>query len=524
MTVEEIQKAEIAIDDVVEAIWKGLHDDFGGAAAEAQDTWAGLTASLISYWDEFERRVMSYGAFDSIKDKLRSLLEIIDRLEKEGTLDKWAQAISNSFVDLIEHAESFGAWVAAHDEEILNFFRFLKAELDVIAKLTGVITDGMPKALAKATTSTTGLETSSMNQAFENEIRKLEVLKKGNILSGIGIGKTDKEIDKEIAKIREAQKKWQSMQIETIKKIEKEHEESEKKKTLATIKSIEKRIVAEKKGLLKKEKDLSAFENAYMESQLNKYDYQLWLLAEEYDKYAEMGANKIKLDKWYKEESTKIFNEMTDQKIEEYDRMVEAINEKIPEIPKLSAVGIDDALNDFFDPIDQAEQEIRDLESQIDATSKQIKQSFSTGAVDALYDFIDGTKTAEQAFGDFAQSFLTQIAKMILQQTIFNAISSIGGAGGGMFFAAGGLITEPVVGRGQKTGQPYVFGERGTERVTPGGGAGTGGGAQPMVMNVIVKNEEEAARQIAEGQSRGAVVNVIWQELPEIMRNMNRMQ
>lgn len=89
--------------------------------------------------------------------------------------------------------------------------------------------------------------------------------------------------------------------------------------------------------------------------------------------------------------------------------------------------------------------------------------------------------------------------------------------------AMGGWINEPVVGIGQKTGQTHVFGESGPEKIVP---AGTQNSPreEATVLNVIVKNEEEAARQIAEGQSRGAVVNVIWQELPEIMRNMNRMQ
>jgi lambda family phage tail tape measure protein len=49
-------------------------------------------------------------------------------------------------------------------------------------------------------------------------------------------------------------------------------------------------------------------------------------------------------------------------------------------------------------------------------------ESFASGLTNALFDFIDGTKTAKEAFYDFARSFLSEIAKMIVQQTILNAL------------------------------------------------------------------------------------------------------
>lgn len=49
----------------------------------------------------------------------------------------------------------------------------------------------------------------------------------------------------------------------------------------------------------------------------------------------------------------------------------------------------------------------------------------------------------------------------------------VGGSlvGSGLSYAAGGMITEPVIGYGTQTGQRYSIGERGPELVTPGGGA-----------------------------------------------------
>jgi hypothetical protein len=76
------------------------------------------------------------------------------------------------------------------------------------------------------------------------------------------------------------------------------------------------------------------------------------------------------------------------------------------------------------------------------------------------------------------------------------------------WYADGGLITEPVLGVGQRSGDPYVFGEAGVETVTPGRGGGT-----TIVVNVTagaVGNEEYLARTVTNAirtaRSRGILV------------------
>jgi hypothetical protein len=115
------------------------------------------------------------------------------------------------------------------------------------------------------------------------------------------------------------------------------------------------------------------------------------------------------------------------------------------------------------------------------ATGAQIAvQSLSDGLADTLVDSISG---AGASFKRFAADFLRQIAKMIAQQAIFNAISgAVGGtswgkmlgfAGGGAFqngqvtaFAGGGIVGGPTMFpmRGGRTG---LMGERGPEAIMP---------------------------------------------------------
>jgi len=100
----------------------------------------------------------------------------------------------------------------------------------------------------------------------------------------------------------------------------------------------------------------------------------------------------------------------------------------------------------------------------------ELNETFRTGIVDSILDAVDGTKS----LADGLAGVLKQMARMILQQQLMNALSGFnifgggGGAGGGFgvvpktsgikFFANGG---RPPVGR------PSVVGERGPELFVP---------------------------------------------------------
>lgn len=61
--------------------------------------------------------------------------------------------------------------------------------------------------------------------------------------------------------------------------------------------------------------------------------------------------------------------------------------------------------------------------------------------------------------------------------------------------ANGGIINEPVLGIGQKSGQGYLMGEAGAERVTP---LNKSGGSSPIVVNINIDNMSGDSRDVAE--------------------------
>jgi len=88
------------------------------------------------------------------------------------------------------------------------------------------------------------------------------------------------------------------------------------------------------------------------------------------------------------------------------------------------------------------EDQIGDTAAQQEAFAKRGIESLGYGLTNAIMDVASGAKSAKDAFKDFAAGFLADIAKMIIQQQVFNAISSFspfGGDGGAAQGIGGGV-------------------------------------------------------------------------------------
>jgi len=103
MTVEELQKSKVSIDEIVGAIWDGLNADYAGAAKKAQQSWKGLTATFVSYITEIERKVMGAGVFDLLKTELDGINQKIADWVKNND-DLIAQKVPEYVNDVKEAA------------------------------------------------------------------------------------------------------------------------------------------------------------------------------------------------------------------------------------------------------------------------------------------------------------------------------------------------------------------------------------------------------------------------------------
>lgn len=69
---------------------------FGNAMDRQSRTWKGMMSNLSDSWDDFKRRIGSAGFFDAAKKRLKGILDEIAKLDKDGTLDRWAKSLSGA--------------------------------------------------------------------------------------------------------------------------------------------------------------------------------------------------------------------------------------------------------------------------------------------------------------------------------------------------------------------------------------------------------------------------------------------
>jgi hypothetical protein len=101
----------------------------------------------------------------------------------------------------------------------------------------------------------------------------------------------------------------------------------------------------------------------------------------------------------------------------------------------------------------------------------------------------DLPKTIGNVFVDIFNSLIDKLKSIPAIGLAFSGIPKINR------FANGGIINEPVFGMGQKSGQGYLVGEAGAERVTP---LNKSGGGSPIVVNINIDNMSGDSRDVAE--------------------------
>lgn len=90
---------------------KLLIDEIGksadGAAAGALDTLSGKWNALQNQFQKFGERIASSGVMELLNEKLQGVLDTVNELTEDGTLDNLAVAIADAFGQTVERVEEF---------------------------------------------------------------------------------------------------------------------------------------------------------------------------------------------------------------------------------------------------------------------------------------------------------------------------------------------------------------------------------------------------------------------------------
>ncbi|MBD8556291.1 hypothetical protein IFT84_17420 [Rhizobium sp. CFBP 8762] len=84
--------------EITKFLKENFGDRFNGAMEKQSKTFNGIVSNLQDTWVDFQRRIGDAGFFDAVKNQLGRLTSFIDRLDEDGTIDRWAKNLSDGFV------------------------------------------------------------------------------------------------------------------------------------------------------------------------------------------------------------------------------------------------------------------------------------------------------------------------------------------------------------------------------------------------------------------------------------------
>ncbi len=112
---------------------------FGGAMIRQSKTWTGMLSNLGDSWTDFQLRIADAGFFDTVKNKLGDLMDLVARWDKDGTLDNIASTLSSAFTAVANGIGYFAERIGNHIAWINKNFETLKPWLTAIGAGLGTL-------------------------------------------------------------------------------------------------------------------------------------------------------------------------------------------------------------------------------------------------------------------------------------------------------------------------------------------------------------------------------------------------
>lgn len=124
---------------------------FAGAMLEQAKTFDGLMSNIGDRWTAFQRMVSDKGWFDFVKGQAGDFIDLFDRMRREGTVDRFAQSISDGMVAAGERVRGLG-------EALLPALEPTFFALERAARRAAQAFDFVGESFARVLSDLTGLE------------------------------------------------------------------------------------------------------------------------------------------------------------------------------------------------------------------------------------------------------------------------------------------------------------------------------------------------------------------------------
>lgn len=88
-------------DEIAKALQE-IFSKYAGAMDKQSKTFEGILSNIGDKWTNFQRKINDAGFFNEVKRRFQSLLDTFDRMDRDGTLDRWAKNISDSLIKIMQ--------------------------------------------------------------------------------------------------------------------------------------------------------------------------------------------------------------------------------------------------------------------------------------------------------------------------------------------------------------------------------------------------------------------------------------
>lgn len=126
-------------EDVRKFILENLGERFSGAMDRQSRTWAGMMSNLGETWTTFQRKIGEKGFFEGVSLRLQGLLDTIDKLDADGTLDRWAENVSKTFSWVADVIWAVGVRIAENVSFLIKNWDKMKGTVQTLGIALGIL-------------------------------------------------------------------------------------------------------------------------------------------------------------------------------------------------------------------------------------------------------------------------------------------------------------------------------------------------------------------------------------------------
>lgn len=118
-----------------------------GSAKAMMNSWNGMISNMGDHWSMFQKDVMDSGAFDALKEQLKSVLDELDEMKQDGRYSSLVDDVGEGLVTSFESAAKAATTLKNAGAELIPILKIVGTGASSLADAVGGY-DNLAKALA----------------------------------------------------------------------------------------------------------------------------------------------------------------------------------------------------------------------------------------------------------------------------------------------------------------------------------------------------------------------------------------